>query len=51
MQVGPMTIGIGWILALLVLVATFVIWIGDSALDKNKILLLISGLALARLLP
>lgn len=43
--------GLGWIIALLVLVAVFVIWVADATLDRDRILILIGALALARLIP
>ena len=43
--------GLGWIIALLVLIACFVIWLADSALTRDKILALVAALAVARLVP
>lgn len=53
MQVGGFTIGIGWLLALLVLIVVLVFFIVgiDEHLSKEWIGALIAALALARLLP
>jgi hypothetical protein len=50
-NVQGFTFGIGWLLALLVLIAVFVIWLAGEALDREVVLALFAGLALARLLP
>lgn len=42
--------GIGWILALLVLVACFALWVIGKPLDNGVVLALIAMLALARLI-
>jgi hypothetical protein len=42
--------GVGWLIALLVLVAVLIIWLASTALTPGLILLLISALAFARLL-
>lgn len=49
--IGGYPIGIGWLIALLVLIAAFVIWLADSALTRDKVLAMIAALALARLIP
>lgn len=43
--------GLGWLIALLVLIATFIIWVADAPLTRDRILILIAALALARLVP
>lgn len=42
--------GIGWLLALLVLIACFVLWLLGKLLDNSIVLVLITMLALAQLL-
>lgn len=42
--------GIGWLLALLVLIATFVLWLLGKPLEPGVVLALIAMLALSRLL-
>lgn len=51
MNIGGHTFGVGALIALVVLVVTLVIWIAETELDRNKILALIAGLAIARLVP
>lgn len=42
--------GIGWVLALLVLIACFVLWLIGKPLDNGTVLALVAMLALSRLL-
>lgn len=42
---------IGWLIALLVLIACLVLWLAGKPLSDNTILALIAALAVARLLP
>lgn len=51
MQVNIPGFGIGWIIALLVLVVCLVIWLAGHALSDDLILALIAALAVARLVP
>lgn len=49
-EVHGHSVSIGWLIALLVLVACFVIWIAGATLTKPLELGLIAGLALAYLI-
>lgn len=51
MTLGNFTFGIGWLLALLVLVVVVILAVSGHALTRDWALALIAGLALARLLP
>lgn len=44
-------IGLGWLIALIVLIVCIVIALTDSALTADRILALIGALAVARLVP
>lgn len=48
---NTLSFGLGRIVALLVLIACFVIWLADATLDRDRVLILIGALALARLVP
>jgi hypothetical protein len=43
--------GLGWLIALLVLVVCLVLWVSGHALSDDAILGLIAALAVARLVP
>jgi hypothetical protein len=51
MNIAGHAVGIGWLIALLVLIVTLVFWISGHDLTKDWVLALIAALAVARLVP
>jgi len=51
MNWSPPAIGLGWLIALLVLVVALVLWISGHVADKNVVYGLACALAVARLVP
>ena len=51
MNWSPLAIGLGWLIALLVLVVALVLWISGHVADKNVVYGLACSLAVARLVP